>query len=204
MFSIKNLMGKANNFLNTINSINRKTGNLLKKVPPIILGDINLELISDVNESYQNNVPVIPIDDGTQISDNISQNPLTLSFKVLLAGDNHKEIFEKILKMRDKRELVDLYMIKLYKNLAITGIEVTMESLYYIEFTISFVQVQIANIQMIPSPSKEAKPVVSKKAKIKTKAKKVNTPKTNVSKINKVNNSWEGDLQSESIKLPSS
>lgn len=204
MFSIKNLMGKANNFLNTINSINRKTGNLLKKVPPIILGDINLELISDVNESYQNNVPVIPIDDGTQISDNISQNPLTLSFKVLLAGDNHKEIFEKILKMRDKRELVDLYMIKLYKNLAITGIEVTMESLYYIEFTISFVQVQIANIQMIPSPSKEAKPVVSKKAKIKTKAKKVNTPKTNISKINKVNNSWEGDLQSESIKLPSS
>ena len=204
MFSIKNLMGKANNFLNTINSINRKTGNLLKKVPPIILGDINLELISDVNESYQNNVPVIPIDDGTQISDNISQNPLTLSFKVLLAGDNHKEIFEKILKMRDKREHVDLYMIKLYKNLAITGIEVTMESLYYIEFTISFVQVQIANIQMIPSPSKEAKPVVSKKAKIKTKAKKVNTPKTNVSKINKVNNSWEGDLQSESIKLPSS
>lgn len=204
MFSIKNLMGKANNFLNTINSINRKTGNLLKKVPPIILGDINLELISDVNESYQNDVPVIPIDDGTQISDNISQNPLTLSFKVLLAGDNHKEIFEKILKMRDKRELVDLYMIKLYKNLAITGIEVTMESLYYIEFTISFVQVQIANIQMIPSPSKEAKPVVSKKAKIKTKTKKVNTPKTNVSKINKVNNSWEGDLQSESIKLPSS
>lgn len=204
MFSIKNLMGKANNFLNTINSINRKTGNLLKKVPPIILGDINLELISDVNESYQNDVPVIPIDDGTQISDNISQNPLTLSFKVLLAGDNHKEIFEKILKMRDKRELVDLYMIRLYKNLAITGIEVTMESLYYIEFTISFVQVQIANIQMIPSPSKEAKPVVSKKAKIKTKAKKVNTPKTNVSKINKVNNSWEGDLQSESIKLPSS
>lgn len=204
MFSIKNLMGKANNFLNTINSINRKTGNLLKKVPPIILGDINLELISDVNESYQNDVPVIPIDDGTQISDNISQNPLTLSFKVLLAGDNHKEIFEKILQMRDKRELVDLYMIKLYKNLAITGIEVTIESLYYIEFTISFVQVQIANIQMIPSPSKEAKPVVSKKAKIKTKAKKVNTPKTNVSKINKVNNSWEGDLQSESIKLPSS
>ena len=204
MFSIKNLMGKANNFLNTINSINRKTGNLLKKVPPIILGDINLELISDVNESYQNDVPVIPIDDGTQISDNISQNPLTLSFKVLLAGDSHKEIFEKILQMRDKRELVDLYMIKLYKNLAITGIEVTIESLYYIEFTISFVQVQIANIQMIPSPSKEAKPVVSKKAKIKTKAKKGNISKPNVSKINKGTNSWEGDLQSESIKLPSS
>ena len=176
---------------------------LLKKVPPIILGNINLELVSDVSESYQNDVPVIPIDDGTQISDNISQNPLTLSFKVQIVGDNHKEIFEKILQMRDKRELVDLYMIKLYKNLAITGIEVTIESLYYIEFTISFVQVQIANIQMIPSPSKEAKPVVSKKAKIKTKAKKGNISKPNVSKINKGSNSWEGDLQSESIKLPS-
>ena len=194
MFSIKDLMGKANNFLNSINSVNGKTGNLVKEVPPIILGNINLELVSDISESYQNDVPVIPIDDGTQISDNISQNPLTLSFKVQLAGDNHKEIFEKILQMRDKRQLVDLYMIKLYKNLAITGIE----------FTISFVQVQIANIQMIPSPSKKAKPVVSKKTKIKTKAKKGSISKTNVSKINKGNNSWEGDLQSESIKLPSS
>ena len=181
MFSIKDLMGKANNFLNSINSINNKTmGNLAKEVPPIILGNVNLELVSDVSESYQNDVPVIPIDDGTQISDNISQNPLTLSFKVQLAGDNHKEIFEKILQMRDKRELIDLYMIKLYKNLAITGIEVTIESIYYIEFTISFVQVQIANIQMIPAPSKKAKPAVSKKTKIKTKAKK-----TNVSNINK-------------------
>ena len=204
MFSIKDLMGKANNFLNSINSVNGKTGNLVKEVPPIILGNINLELVSDISESYQNDVPVIPIDDGTQISDNISQNPLTLSFKVQLAGDNHKEIFEKILQMRDKRQLVDLYMIKLYKNLAITGIEVTIESLYYIEFTISFVQVQIANIQMIPSPSKKAKTVVSKKTKIKTKAKKGSISKTNVSKINKGNNSWEGDLQSESIKLPSS
>ena len=203
MFSIKDLMGKTNNFLNSINSVNGKTGNLVKEVPPIILGNINLELVSDISESYQNDVPVIPIDDGTQISDNISQNPLTLSFKVQLAGDNHKEIFEKILQMRDKRQLVDLYMIKLYKNIAITGIEVTIESLYYIEFTISFVQVQIANIQMIPSPSKKARPVVSKKTKIKIKAKKGNISKTNVSKINKGNNNWEGDLQSESIKLPS-
>lgn len=72
MFSIKDLMGKTNNFLNSINSVNGKTGNLVKEVPPIILGNINLELVSDISESYQNDVPVIPIDDGTQISDNIS------------------------------------------------------------------------------------------------------------------------------------
>ena len=42
MFSIKDLMGKANNFLNSINSVNGKTGNLVKEVPPIILGNINL------------------------------------------------------------------------------------------------------------------------------------------------------------------
>ena len=52
MFSIKDLMGKANNFLNSINSVNGKTGNLVKEVPPIILGNINLELVSDISESY--------------------------------------------------------------------------------------------------------------------------------------------------------
>lgn len=190
MFSVTNLMNKASSFLNKATAFNKQIREIINKTPPIILDGIHLELVSQINESYSNNVPIIPIDDGSQISDNISSEPLRLSFKVQIVGNNHKEIFARIKEMKDKRELVDLYMIELYENLAITSIENTISSLYYTEFTISFVQIQVAYIGMIPSPSPKAKPAVSRKTKIKT-----------VGKATK-NKEWEGDLASESIKLP--
>ena len=194
MFSITNLMSKVSSFLSSANSLSNQIDNCIKKTPPILLGNIQLQLVSDVSESYSNDVPTVPIDDGTQIADNITPNPLELSFKVQIVGANHKEIFEKIIELRNKRELVDLYMVKLYKNMAITSIENTITSLYYTEFTISLVEIKIAHISMIPAPSKKAKPAVRKKTKIKTTAKAKN--KTSGKK------DWEGDLQSEHIRLP--
>ena len=194
MFSITNLMSKVSSFLSSANSLSNQIDNRIKKTPPILLGNIQLQLVSDVSESYSNDVPTVPIDDGTQIADNITPNPLEMSFKVQIVGADHKEIFEKIIELRNKRELVDLYMVKLYKNMAITNIENTITSLYYTEFTISLVEIKIAHISMIPAPSKKAKPAVRKKTKIKTTAKAKN--KTSGKK------DWEGDLQSEHIRLP--
>ena len=202
MFSITNIMSKVSSFLNNVNSISNQIDNYLRKTPPILLGNIKLQLVSGISESYSNDVATIPIDDGTQIADNITQNPLELSFKVQIVGFNHKEIFEKVLELRNKRELVDLYMIKLYKNMAITSIENTITSLYYTEFTISLVEVKIAHVSMIPSPSPKAKASVRNKTKIKTTAKaKKNTKVTTKSKSTSAKD-WEGDLQSEHIKLP--
>ena len=194
MFSITNLMSKVSSFLSSANSLSNQIDNRIKKTPPILLGNNQLQLVSEVSESYSNDVPTVPIDDGTQIADNITPNPLELSFKVQIVGANHKEIFEKVIELRNKRELVDLYMVKLYKNMAITSIENTITSLYYTEFTISLVEIKIAHISMIPAPSKKAKPAVRKKTKIKTTAKAKN--KTSGKK------DWEGDLQSEHIRLP--
>ena len=194
MFSITKLMSKVSSFLSSANSLSNQIDNRIKKTPPILLGNIQLQLVSEVSESYSNDVPTVPIDDGTQIADNITPNPLELSFKVQIVGANHKEIFEKVIELRNKRELVDLYMVKLYKNMAITSIENTITSLYYTEFTITLVEIKIAHVSMIPAPSKKAKPAVRKKTKIKTTAKAKN--KTSGKK------DWEGDLQSEHIKLP--
>ena len=202
MFSITNLMSKVSSFLSSANSLSNQIDNRIKKTPPILLGNIQLQLVSEVSESYSNDVPTVPIDDGTQIADNITQNALELSFKVQIVGSNHKEIFEKVLELRNKRELVDLYMIKLYKNMAITNIENTITSLYYTEFTISLAEVKIAHVSMIPSPSPKAKASVRNKTKIKTTAKaKKNTKVTTKSKSSSAKD-WEGDLQSEHIKLP--
>ncbi len=196
MFSVVKLMNKVSGFLNKARSLKNQFNRIVRKNPPIILEDIYLELVSGINESYSNSVPVIPIDDGSQLSDNISSEPLKLSFKVQIVGDNHKEVFSRIKELKNKRELVDLYMVELYKNLAITSIENTISSLYYTEFTISFVQIQVAYVGMIPAPSPKAKPIVSRKTKIKTN---VNTGiKTNIGN----SKDWEGNLASESIKLP--
>lgn len=206
MFSITNIMSKVSSFLNNVNSISNQIDNYLRKTPPILLGNIKLQLVSGISESYSNDVPTIPIDDGTQIADNITQNPLELSFKVQIVGSNHKEIFEKVLELRNKRELVDLYMIKLYKNMAITNIENTITSLYYTEFTISLVEVKIAHVSMIPSPSPKAKASVRNKTKIKTATKGKKNTKGAAQAVTKNKSSgvkdWEGDLQSEHIKLP--
>ena len=206
MFSITNIMSKVSSFLNNVNSISNRIDNYLRKTPPILLGNIKLQFVSGISESYSNDVPTIPIDDGTQIADNITQNPLELSFKVQIVGSNHKEIFEKVLELRNKRELVDLYMIKLYKNMAITNIENTITSLYYTEFTISLVEVKIAHVSMIPSPSPKAKASVRNKTKIKTATKGKKNTKGAAQAVTKNKSSgvkdWEGDLQSEHIKLP--
>ena len=206
MFSITAIMSKVSSFLNNVNSISNRIDNYLRKTPPILLGNIKLQLVSGISESYSNDVPTIPIDDGTQIADNITQNPLELSFKVQIVGSNHKEIFEKVLELRNKRELVDLYMIKLYKNMAITNIENTITSLYYTEFTISLVEVKIAHVSMIPSPSPKAKASVRNKTKIKTATKGKKNTKGAAQAVTKNKSSgvkdWEGDLQSEHIKLP--
>lgn len=206
MFSITNIMSKVSSFLNNVNSISNRIDNYLRKTPPILLGNIKLQLVSGISESYSNDVPTIPIDDGTQIADNITQNPLELSFKVQIVGSNHKEIFEKVLELRNKRELVDLYMIKLYKNMAITNIENTITSLYYTEFTISLVEVKIAHVSMIPSPSPKVKASVRNKTKIKTATKGKKNTKGAAQAVTKNKSSgvkdWEGDLQSEHIKLP--
>ncbi|WP_235046637.1 phage baseplate protein [Fusobacterium hwasookii] len=199
-------MSKVSSFLNNVNSISNRIDSYLRKTPPILLGNIKLQLVSGISESYSNDVPTIPIDDGTQIADNITQNPLELSFKVQIVGSNHKEIFEKVLELRNKRELVDLYMIKLYKNMAITNIENTITSLYYTEFTISLVEVKIAHVSMIPSPSPKAKASVRNTTKIKTIAKAKKNTKSITKAVTKNKSSgvkdWEGDLQSEHIKLP--
>ena len=206
MFSITNIMSKVSSFLNNVNPISNQIDNYLRKTPPILLGNIKLQLVSGISESYSNDVPTIPIDDGTQIADNITQNPLELSFKVQIVGSNHKKIFEKVLELRNKRELVDLYMIKLYKNMAITNIENTITSLYYTEFTISLVEVKIAHVSMIPSPSPKAKASVRNKTKIKTATKGKKNTKGAAQAVTKNKSSgvkdWEGDLQSEHIKLP--
>ena len=206
MFSITNIMSKVSSFLNNVNSISNQIDKYIKKTPPILLGNIKLQLVSGISESYSNDVPTVPIDDGTQISDNITQNALELTFKVQIVGSNHKEIFEKVLELRNKRELVDLYMIKLYKDMAITNIENTITSLYYTEFTISLVEVKIAHVSMIPSPSPKAKASVRNTTKIKTAAKAKKNTKTITKAVTKNKSSgvkdWEGDLQSEHIKLP--
>lgn len=151
----------------------------------VILEDIPLELVYNFDEDLPSDVPTLPLDNGSNINDNISNSSGTFSIKVQIIGDNYMETYDKILNLRNRRKEVKLYVDKLYSNLAIKNITRTNNSLTSIELNISFVQINTVNLQLIPAPSKLAKPITSNKTEVKTSKQE-----------------WEGDLASSGIKLP--
>lgn len=175
-FSVRNLMSKVDN-----KGILKKIDDFLGK-KTILLNDIPLELVFDFSQSLESEIPTTTLDNGAQYTDNISNMPASFTFRVQATGDNHKKIFDDVCNMRKKREGITLFIDELYSNLGIESITRGITTLTYTEFTISLKEMEFAYLEMIPAPA----------------AKKI-TKKT--SKISTGKESWEGDLESEKIKL---
>lgn len=150
----------------------------------ILLNDIMLELVSEFNEEVTNEIPVTKLDDASNKTDNISNNPNNFSIKAVLTGESKDRNYDKILALAKKREPVSLYVDKLYNNLGIARLTKTISTFTYIEVEIEFIQMEFAYIDFIPAPSSKAKPIVTQKTEIKTSKQ-----------------DFEGELASESIKL---
>ena len=150
----------------------------------VILEGIPLELTNEFTEDLSSEIPVTKLDDGSNKTDNISNNPSSFSIKVQITGSDKDRIYEKIISLVKKRQPVSLYVDKLYSNLGITSVNKTMTTYTYLEATISFTQIEYAHIEFIPAPSPAAKPLVSEKTEIRTGKQE-----------------WEGELASESIRL---
>jgi len=174
-------------------SIKSLMSNITEKIEPVkkyltsqtvILEDIPLELTNEFTEDLSSEIPVTRLDDGSNKTDNISNNPSSFSIKVQITGDDKDRIYEKIISLVKKRQPVSLYVDKLYSNLGITSINKTISTYTYIELAISFTQMEYAYIEFISAPSPAAKPLVSEKTEIRTGKQ-----------------DWEGELASESIKL---
>lgn len=178
-FTVAGLMTKA------INTAKQQTPINITTKSVVVLEDIPLELVFEFNEDLSSDVPTITLDDGSNISDNISNNSANFSLRVQAVGKNHRATYEKVLNLRKKRQRVSLYVDKLYTNLAISNISRTTTSLNSTEFTIAFTQIEYAYLQMIPSPSPASKPITNQKTEVKTGKQ-----------------DWEGDLASDAIKLP--
>lgn len=178
-FTITGLMTQS------INSVKQQTPVSITTKKTVMLEDIPLELVFEFSEDLSSDVPSLTLDDGSNITDNISNNSANFNLRVQTVGDNHKAIYEKVLNLRKKRQPVALYVDKLYTNLAINNISRTTTNFNSTEFTISFTQIENAYLQMIPSPSIAAKPITNSKTEVKTGKQ-----------------DWEGDLASDAIKLP--
>ncbi len=175
-FSIKGLISDAKDKIKPIkNLFGMKT---------VILEGIELELVNEFSEELPSDIPVTRLDDGSNKTDNIANNPSSFSIKVIITGTDKDRIYEKIVSLRKKRQPVSLYIDKLYNDLGISNISKGMTTYTYMEVTISFVQMEYARIEFIPSPSKAAKPLVSEKTEVRTGKQ-----------------DWEGELASENIQL---
>lgn len=175
-FSIKNLMSKIDD-----NGIVNKVKNFLGE-KTILLNDIPLELVFDFSQSLSSEIPTTTLDNGSHYTDNISNLPTNFTFRVQATGNNHRKIFDDVINMRRRREPITLFVDELYTNLGIENVTREITALTYTQFTISLKEMEFAYLEMIPAPTAK---------KITKKTSKVNTGKED----------WEGELQSESIKL---
>lgn len=183
MFSVSGLMNRVSSAINTYLGITDSITQFLNQAP-VLLDDVQLEIVSEPTETYTSEVPSINVENGTNISDNISNNALIIDMKVQIVASNHRQLFKKLLNIRAQRKLVDLYMVELYSNMAITNISKPTYSMHYTEFNITLQQVNIAYLDTIPAPSPKAKPATQRRTQVNTRA------------------SYEGELQSDSIVLP--
>ena len=89
-FTVAGLMTKA------INTAKQQTPINITTKSVVVLEDIPLELVFEFNEDLSSDVPTITLDDGSNISDNISNNSANFSLRVQAVGKNHRATYEKV------------------------------------------------------------------------------------------------------------
>ena len=68
----------------------------------VILEGIPLELTNEFSEDLSSEIPVTKLDDGSNKTDNISNNPSSFSIKAQITGADKDRIYEKIISLVKK------------------------------------------------------------------------------------------------------
>ena len=92
------------------------------------LGNVELKIITEENKKYTNEVTEKPIENQQDIADHINHNPASLTFDFVVSGDNAEEKCDELLRMRESDEVYtyfDVKELRLYKNMAITSLNIT-------------------------------------------------------------------------------
>lgn len=113
------------------------------------LGDLEFTVVTTQNLSLPNSVSDKPVEDGYDISDHISHEPLSFTIDVTVTGENIKSKRQKLIEMRNSSntfEYFDAKNLVTYSDLAIESIELpdNVSVANGFEASISLKQIKIA------------------------------------------------------------
>jgi hypothetical protein len=119
------------------------------------IGLLMLDAMLSESHSYQSQVTMYPVEDGSNISDNVLNEPFELSIEGVIT-ENHldglisggvSDAYKSLLKMRDDKEPVTIVSsLDVHKNMLIKSIDIPRDkqkSLTNLYFSMSLVQLKI-------------------------------------------------------------
>lgn len=155
------LVGKTDETLNGIsNYIKSKANNLAQgfarnfsfsnEEKMTFINDVHIDLCFNISDNNTNSTPTHNLDNGVIISETIKKQPTIWTLDCKLTSYDHKEKYEKLLKMN----LVTLMFAgEVKENLVIMSINRKITNTYYTDFTITLAKLNFVQIKTIPAPS---------------------------------------------------
>lgn len=135
------------------------------------INDVYIDLCFSIGDTNNNTTPTHNLDNGVIIAETVKKEPTIWTLDCKLTSIDHKEKYEKLLKM----DLVTLmFRGEVKENLVVMSINRKITNAYYTDFTITLAKLNFVTIQTIPAPS--FKKVTSKP--VQTIASKKETTKT--------------------------
>lgn len=118
------------------------------------INDVMLDwcVVGDISESSEISSHRLENENKTIITDHITNAQLTFSITASLYSDNREENYEKLLRYKRTGEVVQFNYLDLYQSLLITNITKSINSLNVIDLSITFAQVEFAEIKRSPVP----------------------------------------------------
>lgn len=125
-----------------------------------LISDIYINRCYQIGSSHNLEAPSHNIDNGTIMSETLIKGQDEWNMKCKLTSQNHRELYEKLLKYQENGYVSLTFGGNTITNLAIMNIDRTIDNILYTDFTISFKKLKFVKVAMIPAP--EMKKVISK------------------------------------------
>lgn len=138
-----------------------------------LIEGVNIDLAHSVNLNNNSTTADHTLDSNSVISEGRILSPATFSLECKLTGADHKERYNRLLKLNnDTSKLVSLMVDgEVISNLAITNISKQITNVTFSSLTISFKKYKFVKIAQIPAPAMKkiiSKTNESKGGKLKT------------------------------------
>lgn len=138
---------------------------------PVSIDGIEFDALINSDEEYSSDIPQYPVEDGYEVSDNITLKPLELSMTLFVTNTpvTHAMrhgvspmrvdmVISRLLDMRDKKDLVKIVTSdKTYEDMGLTSISIPKEVKGAREISVSFTKVIKTHTEMVAIPASYGK-----------------------------------------------